>query len=106
MAQYLFVYYSGQPFDITKMPKDQVTQIMKAWGEWLGSMGSAVIDEGHPLAAGGKQVKTGKVDNGSPNAAGYSIIEAKDFDEALALAKTSPIVARGGSVEVYEAFGV
>jgi hypothetical protein len=51
-------------------------------------------------------VATGGVTDADDRTAGYSIIEAKDFDEALALAKSSPIIGRGGSVEVYEAFGV
>src|SRR5215469_4144977 len=103
MAKYIFVYRSGQPFDISKLPKEQVTQLMQAWGEWVGSMGSAVIDKGDPFKAGGKSVRQNGIQKGDEFAAGYSIIEAKNFDEALGLAQSSPIVARGGSVEVYEA---
>jgi len=36
---------------------------------------------------------------------GYSVVEAKDFDEALGLAQNNPaVLGRGGTVEVYEAF--
>lgn len=106
MTKYLFVYKSGQPFDISKLPEAQVTQMMQAWGEWIGSMGSAVVDKGNAFNAGGKKVKAKGVQNADDHTAGYSIVEAKDFDEALVLAQSSPIVARGGSVEVYEAFGL
>ncbi len=105
MAKYIFVYRSGQPFDISKLPKEQVTQMMQAWGEWVGSMGPAVIDSGSAFNAGSKSVKQNGIERGDEFAAGYSIIEASTFDEALSLAQGSPIVARGGSVEVYEAFG-
>lgn len=80
--------------------------MMEAWGEWVGLMGSAVIDEGDPFVAGGKRIQTEKVEDADDHTAGYSIIKAKDFDEALEFARTCPIVTRGGSVEVYEAFGV
>jgi hypothetical protein len=103
--KYLFVYKSAQPFNIAALPEAQVIQMMKAWGEWVGSMGSAVVDGGTAFSAGGKRVAGGGVSDADLHAAGYSIVDAPDFDGALRLAQTSPIVARGGSVEVYEAFG-
>lgn len=106
MAKYLMIFKSGTPFDIANMPKDQVVQVMQAWGEWLGSMGAAVIDKGDPLKAKGKKVGKDGISNADEHSAGYLVIEAEDFDEALSMAKTSPIIARGGNVEVYEAFAV
>jgi hypothetical protein len=106
MPKYILVNKSRQPFNITTIPKEQVMQMMQAWGEWVGSMGAAVVDKGEAFNPGGKRVTNDGVTNGDEHAAGYLIIEAGNFDEALRLAKTSPIVVRGGSVEVYEAFGV
>ena len=106
MAKYLMVYKSASVFDITKLPKEQVTQMMQAWGEWVGSVGPAVLDEGNAFNACGKRVQTDMVSAADDHAAGYSIVEASNFDEALQLARTCPVVQRGGSVEVYEAFGV
>lgn len=106
MAKYLLVNRSANPFDPAALPKEQLIQLMEAWGEWVGSLGAAVLDEGNAMSAGGKRVTADGVANGDDHLAGYTIIEAKDFDEALSMAKTCPIVKRGGSVEVYEAFGV
>lgn len=106
MTKYLLVNRSASPFNPAALPKAQVIQLMEAWGEWLGSLGSAVVDEGNAVSAGGKRVSTNGIVDGDDHLAGYTVIEAKNFDEALAIAKTSPIIQRGGNVEVYEAFGI
>jgi hypothetical protein len=103
MAKYIMVYKSGAVVDWDGMPKEQLTLMMEAFGEWIGSMGSAVIDRGDPVRAG-KTVGGDGVSTADALVSGYSIVEAKDFDEALSLAKSSPIIANGGRVEVYEAF--
>jgi hypothetical protein len=104
MAKYIMVYKSSNEW--TKLPKEEVVKMMEAWGEWLGSMGSAVVDQGQAFKAGGKEVSAKGINDSDDNTSGYSIIEAKDFDEALSLAQGSPTIETGGSVEVYEAFGM
>jgi hypothetical protein len=107
MAKYILVSKSSQPFNIAALPKQQVTQLMQAWGEWVGSMGSAVIDAGDAFNATRKRITAdGVTDGDDHHTAGYIIIEARNFDEALSIAKSSPIISRGGSIEVYEAFAV
>jgi len=41
-------------------------------------------------------------DGGAAGLSGYSIISAGGIDEAVALARGCPVLAAGGSVEVYE----
>lgn len=106
MAKYIMVYKAGHPIDTSTLPKEQITQMMDAWGEYLGSMGSAVVDKGEAFKSGGKSVTSKGTKDADNLLGGYSIVEAKDIDEALSLAKNAPIISRGGSVEVYEAFGV
>ncbi len=43
-------------------------------------------------------------DGGANPVSGYSLIEAKDYEEAVTKAKGCPILTGGGSVEVAEAF--
>jgi hypothetical protein len=104
MSKYIMVFKTQN--DWTTLPKEQIGQFMQAWGEWLGSMGSAVVDKGEAFQTGGKSVTTSGVTDSDNMLSGYTIVEAKDFDEALAYAKNSPAIQNGGSVEVYAAFGM
>jgi hypothetical protein len=104
MPKYIFVYKSQT--DWSTLPKEQIEKVMHAWGEWVGSMGSAVVDEGQPFKPKGKQVSSKGIGDADDLLSGYTIMEARDFDEALHMAQSAPTVARGGTVEVYEAFGL
>ena len=46
MAKYVLVYYGGS------MPETEAEQaaVMKAWGEWFGGLGAAVVDGGNPFS--------------------------------------------------------
>lgn len=100
MAKYLFVYHGGSHPE----GDAEIKEVMDAWGAWFGSMGSAVVDGGNPVGKSSTVQASGKVaDNGGANpASGYSLIEASNFDDAVAKAKACPILAAGGSVELAE----
>jgi hypothetical protein len=107
MSKYIMVYKNNTPSTMSALPEEQVVKMMEAWGEWLGTMGSALVDRGDAFKSTGKSITADGVVDADNLLSGYSIIEAKDFDEALGLAQNNPMVAgRAGSVEVYEAFGV
>ena len=101
MAKYLFVYHGGSHPE----SEAEVKEVMDAWGNWFGSMGSAVVDGGNPVGMSSTVLPDGSVaENGGANpASGYSLIEASDLDDALAKAKGCPILQAGGSVELAEA---
>ncbi len=79
------------------------------WGQWIGGMAqngqfvttSQLGYEGSVLNSDGTIVKGIHMQN-TEVLAGDMIINAKDFDEALSLAKGSPILDAGGNVEVRE----
>ena len=100
MAKYLFVYHGGED------PETEagLAEFLDDFGRWLGSMGSAVIDGGNPVGKSTTINSNGSVtDNGGSNpASGYSLVEAKTVQEAIAHAKACPILAAGGSVELAE----
>ena len=102
MAKYLFIYHGGSE------PKSdsEIAEVMDAWGNWFGSLGSAVVDGGNPVGMSSTVNSDSSVsDNGGSNpASGYSLIEASDLDDAVTKAKSCPILASGGSVELAEAF--
>ncbi len=101
MAKYLFVYHGGG------RPEGREAQerAMADWGQWFGGMGKAVINGGNPVGKSWTVKSNGSVTkDGGPNpASGFSLIEAKDYEDAVAKAKGCPILHTGGSVEVAEA---
>ena len=101
MSKYLFVYHGGE----NPESQEEVAEVMNAWGQWLGSMGSSVIDGGNPVGISSTVQSNGSVvDNGGDNpASGYSLVEASDLNEALTKAKGCPVLSAGGTVEVAEA---
>ncbi len=101
MANYLLVYMGGGMADT---PEGQAKQ-MEAWGAWFGGMGEAVVDGGNPCGPSKTVASNGSVrDGGGAGIGGYSVIKANSLDEAAKLAKGCPVLAGGGSVEVYETF--
>ena len=101
MANYLLAYRGGG------MPESEEEQqkTMAAWGAWFGQMGEAVVDGGNPCAASKTVAGNGSVSDGAPSAlTGYSVIKADSLDAAVAMAKGCPLLATGGSVDVYETF--
>lgn len=102
MAKYLFVYHGGKKPE----SKEEQARVMDAWGKWLGSMGSAVIDGGNPVGLSSTVKSDGSVvNNGGANpVSGYSLVEASDVDDAIKKARGCPILQSGGSIELAEAF--
>jgi hypothetical protein len=101
MPKYLFVYHGGEDPET----EEEVAEVMDAWGNWLGSMGSAVIDGGNPVGDSSTLHPDGSVttDVGANPMSGYGLFEAADLDDALAKAKGCPILQANGSIEVAEA---
>lgn len=101
MAKYLFVYHGGT----NPETEEEVAKVMDAWGNWLGSMGAAVIDGGNPVGLSKTVHPDGSVtnDGGANPVSGYSLIEATDDDDAVAKAKGCPHLEDGGTIEVAEA---
>ena len=100
MAKYLFVYHGGAHPETD----EEVAEVLDAWGNWLGSMGAAVVDGGNPVGMSSTVNPDGSVDSngGSNPASGYGLFEAADLEDALTKAKGCPILVAGGSVEVAE----
>jgi hypothetical protein len=103
MKSYLLAYKGG-----AMAPTEEEQQrAMAAWGAWFGSLGDAVVDAGNPFGDSRSVASDGAVANGGAAAlSGYSILAADDIDAAVAQTKGCPILAGGGSVEVYEVYPV
>jgi hypothetical protein len=91
MPNFVFTYRTAP--DTARTPESAA-----AWMSWFDGLGDHVADIGKP------GLESGAVGNCGPDTrlGGYSLITAADLDEALRLAKGSPVVARDGGVEVAE----
>ena len=104
MASYVFAYSGGN--GVAADEAERSAQMAK-WGQWLGELGSAVVDGGAPTGAA-KTVGPGDSikDGGSHGLSGYSIVSANSLDSAVELAKGCPVLEVGGTVDVYEAIAM
>lgn len=98
MAKFVFFYTGGQ---MAGTPAEQ-EQVMQAWGAWFGALGDAVADPGAPFGNSATVGSGGIADAGASGGGGYSIVSADSLSDATALAKGCPVLAGGGTVEVYE----
>ncbi|HEX4671387.1 MAG TPA: hypothetical protein VH279_03910 [Solirubrobacteraceae bacterium] len=104
MANYMFAYIGGN--GVAADDAQRNAQMAK-WGQWLGQLGSAVVDAGAPTGTAKTVGTNGSVnDGGSRGLTGYSIVSADSIDSAVALAKGCPVLEVGGAVDVYEAIAM
>ena len=105
MSEYVFLYRGGEQ---GRSP-ERAQQMMQKWMAWFKDMAAKghVKNQGHPLERAGKLVNGSKksvIDGPFAEAkdviGGYSLIEAKDLDQAVELSKGCPILEVGGAVEV------
>jgi hypothetical protein len=103
MANYLLLYSGGS------MPQTETEQkaVMAEWETWFKNIGGALVDGGNPFTPQAKTITAdGKVSDGSggPMPSGYTILKANSLNEAVELAKGSPVLKGGAAVMVFETF--
>ncbi len=103
MSKYLYLY-RGPATPIEDFTPEQSAEQLRAWGEWMARVGSALVDGGAPFAA-----RTAVGDDGSsPTSSdlnGYTIVEADSLDAARALVDGHPFLSEGKgrfSVDIFE----
>ena len=96
MPSFIFIYRAGPD----PVPADRVAENRAAWREW-----NAALKEDYGIrTAGGKLVTAGGVSDSEEVVRGASMVEFESMDAAIEVAKRSPNLAFGGSVEVLEEF--
>ncbi|KQP01890.1 YciI family protein [Leifsonia sp. Leaf264] len=94
MPSFLFIYRAGPD----PVPADRVAENREAWGAW-----NAAVQEDYGIrTSGGKFVTSSGVHDSDGIARGASMVEFESLEAAVAMAKKSPNLAFGGSVEVLE----
>ncbi len=99
MPNFMFAYHGG------KAPESQeeIDKTMAAWGAWMEANKTALVDPGNPVGMSKTVSASGIADNGGANPLmGYTIVSADDIDAACEIAKSNPMIADGGTVEVAE----
>ncbi|HYC25142.1 MAG TPA: hypothetical protein VEC58_03800 [Roseiarcus sp.] len=93
--KYVYLYSGGNP------PKSEAEgkAMMKAWMDYFGKIGGALVDGGAPFARGESKL-FGKAQHS--HATGYSIVQAENLKQAIALTDGHPHLAQGGGIEVFE----
>jgi len=109
MSEFIYLYRTSDADRRAAMSPESRQQSMQAWLEWMRGLEAKghIKNPGNPLATEGRVVrgKAKTVTDGpfveiKDLVLGYSIIEAKDIDQAVELSRGCPILDGGGSVEV------
>ena len=96
MKKFIFLYVGFE---------QPTPEIMQVWGEWFESISDSVVDSGNPFGPGRDVTKSGTTDLplGKDSITGYTIINAKDMNEAEELAKGCPHIS---GLRIYEAMAM
>jgi hypothetical protein len=108
MANFMYLFRGNQTA-LRSMSPEQMQQTMKKWMDWKDTLEK----NGHIKQLGERLDGTGKVVRGKSKAVtdgpyveakdsigGYMLVEAKNMDQAVELAKGCPILESDGTVEI------
>jgi len=103
VSKYLLLY-RGPATPMEDFTPEQSAEQMKAWGDWMGRVGPAMVDGGAPFGQ-----RTAVSDDGTSPAPGdlngYTIVEADSVDGARALTDGHPFLSEGKgrfTIDVFE----
>jgi hypothetical protein len=106
MEKFMLIFHGG---DTSHLSPNEMQAEMGKWFAWIEKLSATnQYIAGEPLLPGGKLVSgvggtnviDGPYTEGKEVVGGYFIIEAKDMDEAVTIAKDNPDHALGGSTQV------
>ncbi len=106
MATFMLIFRNSKPWQDSP---EQMQQHMQKWMAWFDGLTKSGVFKGQaaPLEPGGKVVRgTRKTVSDGPYAeakdlvGGYAIVEAKDLEAAVEIARGCPPYERDGVVEV------
>lgn len=109
VTKFVYIYHGPTETPDGGSPsEDDMKAVMEAWMGWAAKVGDAMTDFGMPLGGGVMVSPGGSTESSGSDITGYTILEADDFDAALALAKDHPHLETPGgcTIEVLEAYPI
>lgn len=107
MNEYLLIIHRDIINKASAPSPQQMQDLIKPFQEWIGGIAAQnkLVAQPKRLDYSGKVVKEGFVTDGpyaevKESVGGLIIVRAKDYDEAVELAKGCPILKWGASLEV------
>lgn len=110
MSQFLYLYRNTEAAREAAMgTPEQAQQSMQKWMTWMRELDAKghLRDRGQPLERTGKVVRgqqktvtDGPYTETKDLIGGFTIVEARDIEQAVELSRGCPILDGGGSVEV------
>lgn len=105
MEKYMFIFIGGDP---SHLSPDAQQAHMQKWFTWVEKLtkekryvgGEALLPGGKSISGSNKTVTDGPFAESKEVVGGFFVVEAKDYNEAVEMAKASPDFELGGSVEV------
>jgi hypothetical protein len=96
MERFLIVYRGGPDATLEASGRK-----LQRWMAWWESLGAALVDRGG-LSQGAVEVPNRLLGpkESTSSLSGYSVIQARDFNEAVQVAEACPIFDEDGSVEI------
>jgi hypothetical protein len=106
MAKFLFIYRESTESRAKPSP-EEMQGLQQAWYKWIQKFKSAIVPGGDGLKHSGRVLKTGLVTDGPYIEAkeiivSFAIIQADDYDAAVAIARECP---PGHVIEIREFAG-
>ena len=92
MSKFVFFYSGGLAFE----SREAGAAHQKKWMDWMSRIGAAMVEPGVPVGKAKVVTAQGITDDTSAmRISGFSVIEAKDLDAALEIARSCPHVDIG-----------
>ena len=106
MAKFLFIYRESTESRAEPNP-EEMQALAAAWQAWMQKFSSAILPGGDGLKHSGRVLKAGLVTDGPYVEAkeiiiSFGVIQAEDYDAALAIARACP---PGHTIEIREFAG-
>jgi hypothetical protein len=108
MSKFMYLFRSNQTANQSMSP-EQMQQTLKKWMDWkdvleknghVKQFGERLDGAGKVVKGKAKSVTDGPYVEAKDFVQGYLLVEAKDLDQAVELAKGCPILERDGTVEI------
>ncbi len=101
MPKYVLTYHGEVTMEDMPTDPEAIQAVMAQWDTWYKSMGAALVDGGAPIS-----VSTAVDANGDTEPlaklSGYTVIDVADRAAATEIAKGSPVLANGHTVQISE----